>query len=148
MAIAVVPVLDRLLPPLFVGLHALLFSWAAVGLAEWIVVEVPWPAITNPLFPRWLLLPHWLAVLGASALFLLGYTRRWQKTPALLIPAYAFMAAICAVETFFFLTHSLRYVAMVLEYVAYVLILLALYRVPRFVRRFQLLDPGAQAVVT
>jgi hypothetical protein len=144
----VVPVLDRLLPPFFVGLHALLLSWAAVGLAELIVVEVPWPAVTNPLFPRWLLLPHWLAVLGASALFLFGYFLRWQKTPALLIAAYAFMAAICAVETFFFLTHPLRYVAMLLEYLAYVLILLALNRVPSFLRQFQLGEQGAQPVVT
>jgi hypothetical protein len=141
MTIAVLTALNRLLPPLLVALHALLLGWALVGLVEWVLPEVPWPAVSNALFPRWLLLLHWLSVLGASVLFLAGYFLRWQRAPVLLIPAYAFMAAVCAVETFFFLTHPLRYVALVLEYLAYVLIPLALFRLPRFVRHFRLQEP-------
>lgn len=140
MGIGVSVLLDRLLPPFLVGLHAVLLGWAAVGLVEWLASDVPWPAVANELFPRWLLLPHWLAVLGASAVFLVGYVRRWPGTPLLLIPAYGFMAVVCAVETLYFLTHPLRHVAMMLEFAAYVLIPVALYRAPSLVRHFRLAE--------
>lgn len=42
--------------------------------------------------------------------------------------AYAAMAALCAVETFGFLVHDGRFLAMGLEYFAYLAILLFLYR--------------------
>jgi hypothetical protein len=129
---------DRLLPSILLLLHAALFLWAVVGLIEWVLPRVPWRAISNPLFPRWLLLLHWLAVLAASSVFLYGYLRRWPRTPFLLITAYVFMATVCAVETFFFLTHELRFLAMILEFAAYILIPLSLYRVPSLARRFRL----------
>lgn len=131
-------VVDRVLPPVLVLLHAGLFLWASVGLVEWLVPGVAWRPVSNALFPRWLLLLHWLAVLNAAAIFLAGYVRRWPRTPVLLVPAYAFMAGVCTVETVFYLTHPLRYVAMALELAAYVLIPLALCRVPGLARRFGL----------
>jgi hypothetical protein len=129
--------LNRIFPPILVTLHALLLGWAVIGLAEWFLLDLPWPAVSNELLPRWLLLLHWLSVLGASLLFLLGYLLKWKRTPVLMIPAYSLMAIVCTIETIFFLTHPLRYVAMVLEYIAYVAIPFALLRLPSFVRHFQ-----------
>lgn len=127
----------RLLPPLLVLLHAGLLLWALVGLAEWLSPTVPWPGVSNPLFPRWLLLVHWLVVLIASSLFLGGYALRWPRTPVAMVAAYGSMAIVCAIETMGFLTHPLRYLAMALEIAAYLLILVALYRMPVFVARFR-----------
>jgi hypothetical protein len=128
--------LNRLLPASLVVLHLLLLAWAVVGLVEWFLSQVPWPAISNALFPPWLLLLHWLAVLIASSLFLMGYVRRWSRTPELMIPAYAFMAFVCTIETVGFLTHSWRYLAMALELAAYAAIVLSLRRVPALASRF------------
>lgn len=36
-------------------IHIGLGVWAAMGLAEWVGLAVPWPRVSNPLFPRWLL---------------------------------------------------------------------------------------------
>jgi hypothetical protein len=128
--------LNRLLPPLLVLVHAALLVWALVGLIEWFALSVPWPIVSNALFPRWLLLVHWLAVLIASFVFLSGYALRWSDTPRAMAPAYSFMAVVCAIETFGFLTHSLRFVAMAFEYATYVLILIALHLLPGFTARF------------
>lgn len=129
--------LSRLLPPLLLVVHFALLLWALVGLAEWFVASVPWPRLSNVLFPQWLLLWHWLAILAASAIFLGGYFRCWPFTPKAMVPAYAMMAAVCVVETFGFLTHPLRFVAMALEFSAYIGISIALRRVPSFVARFE-----------
>jgi hypothetical protein len=137
------PSADRALTALLLSLHVGLFVWALAGWSEWLLPAVPWPAVSNPLFPRWLLFAHWSAVLLAATLFLGGYRARWRRTPAAMIPAYAFMAAVCLVETFFFLVHPLRFVALALELVAYVAIPVALHRLPSFVARFALRSPAA-----
>lgn len=129
-------ILSRSLPPLLLCLHAALLVWALAGWSEWLMPRVPWPEVSNPLFPRWLLLFHWSAVLIAAVLFLVGYLARWKRTPAAMIGAYACMAAVCVVETFFFLEHPLRFAALLAELTAYLAILLALFRLPSFVARF------------
>lgn len=118
------------------AIHVGLLAWALVGLAEWTMGSVPWPAVSNPLFPRWLLLVHWLSVVAAALALLAGYARRWPGTPTALAAAYLLMAAVCAIETFGYLTHRMRFAAMAAEYAAYVLILLALWRAPALARRF------------
>jgi hypothetical protein len=50
--------------------------------------------------------------------------------------AYAFMAVVCVIETFWFLTGVGRFVAMALEFTAYVGIVVLLRRLPSFVNRF------------
>lgn len=62
-------------PALLVVIHAILFAWAAVGMAEWLLPELPWPLVSNPPFPSWLLLVHWLAVLAGAALSLAATSR-------------------------------------------------------------------------
>lgn len=128
--------LSRCLPPVLVLVHAGLLVWAVAGLAEWLAPQVPWPRVSNGLFPRWLLLLHWIAVLLAAAIFLVGYAVRWRLTPKAMIPAYGLMAVVCVIETFWFLQHPLRFVAMALEFSAYVVIPIALHRVTSLAARF------------
>jgi len=130
------PLLSRSLPLILVLVHVALLLWAVSGLIEWFVPIVPWPRLSNVLFPQWLLLLHWLAVLLAATVLLIGYVTRWPLTPKAMIPAYALMAVVCVIETFWFLTHSLRFVAMALEFCAYIVIPVALHRVPSLVARF------------
>jgi len=129
--------LQRLVAPVLVALHGGLLAWAVVGLAEWLATSVPWAPVSNPLFPRWVLLLHWLAVLGAAGVFLGGYFSRWPGTPYAMIPAYAFMAAVCFIETFWFLEHPYRYHAFVVEIILYIAIPLALFRLPPLAARFR-----------
>lgn len=129
-------ILPRLLLPALLALHSGLLLWALVGLIEWFAPSVPWPALSNPLFPRWLLLLHWMAISIAAAIFLCGFLTRWPHTPNAMIPAYGFMAVVCTVETVWYLEHPLHYLAMVFEFAAYVVIPLAMHHEPRLAARF------------
>ncbi len=57
-------------------IHIGLGVWAVMGLAEWVELAVPWRRVSNPLFPQWLLLLHWLVVASAAVVFIWGYVRR------------------------------------------------------------------------
>lgn len=130
------PVWGKLLGVMLVVVHAGLLVWAVIGMIEWLVPEVPWSRLSNPLFPDWLLLLHWLAILTAAAVFLGGYCTRWSRTPVVLAAAYGTMALVCAVETFGYLNHDLRFVAMAIEYIVYLMIIFAIYRLPGLADRF------------
>lgn len=114
--------LSSLLGPLLLVVHAGLLAWALIGLIEWVLPSVAWQRVSNPLFPRWLLLGHWLAVLVGASVFLVGYLRRWPGTPRAVAAAYVPMAVVCAIETFGYLTHPGRFIAMAAEYTAYLAI--------------------------
>lgn len=118
------------------GVHVALLVWALVGMVELVSARVPWPKVSNVAFPPWLLLVHWLAVLGGSGVFVGGYLARWRHTPGALAIAYALMAAVCVIETFGFLTGTRRFVAMALELSAYLGILWLLRNHATFAQRF------------
>ena len=103
-------------------LHAALLVWALTGLAEWLFGAVPWPEVTNPLFPRPVLLWHWLSVIAASSAFLTGLMLRWPGTPLAVVLGYGAMALVCLVETTQYLVHETRWLAMAAEYAAYLAI--------------------------
>jgi hypothetical protein len=126
--------LDRQLWAVLVAVHAVLGLWAAVGFVEWFWATTPWPRITNPLFPRGVLLLQWGLSLAAAVLFVGGYARRWSRTPTAMAVVYAAMALVCAVETFSYMHGTSRFVAMTAEYVAYAGILIFLHRTPYFRR--------------
>jgi hypothetical protein len=113
---------------LLLGVHAFLGVWGLIGFAEWFSDSTPWPRVSNPLFPRDILLMQWSLVLAASVLFIGGHALRWEHTPAAMACVYAAMAALCAVQTFTWLKGDLRFVAMGAEYAAYAVILLFLFR--------------------
>ncbi|MBX3508084.1 MAG: hypothetical protein KF714_04810 [Parvibaculum sp.] len=114
--------LGRMVLAGLVLLHAGLLVWALMGLAEWIAGEVPWPAVANPLFPRPMLLFHWLSVIAASTAFLAGLTLRWRGTPIAVALGYAAMGLVCLIETMHYLVHDTRWLAMAAEYTAYLAI--------------------------
>jgi hypothetical protein len=121
---------------LLVLVHVLLAVWAVVGLAEMAFAEVPWPRVSNELFPAPVLLAQWLSILVASFFYIAGYLRRWRYTPHAMAFAYAIMATVCAVETFGYMISDTRFLAMALEYLAYALILLFLFKAQAMRRRF------------
>jgi hypothetical protein len=88
---------------------------------------VPWPEYSNPDFSRTLLFFHWTAVLIASTGFLYGFVTRWQLTPKFMLFGYGLMAMICVIETFWYMTGDYKYIAMIIEFAAYFLILLLLH---------------------
>jgi hypothetical protein len=108
--------------------HVVLGLWAMVGFVEWFWATAPWPRITNPLFPRGVLLLQWGLSLAAAALFLGGYALRWSRTPTALAVVYAAMALLCAVQTFHYMHGTTRFVALAVEYMAYAGILIFLHR--------------------
>lgn len=119
--------LSQIFMTLLLIIHIVLLFWAIAGLTEWFTSDTPWERLSNPLFSDELLMVHWLSILIASLVFILGFIFKWRFMPAAMIIAYSLMASVCAVETFFFLEHSSRYWDMVIEYVAYLSIILFLY---------------------
>ncbi|MEX0923267.1 MAG: hypothetical protein WDZ84_10865 [Rhodovibrionaceae bacterium] len=103
-------------------LHLGLGAWGLGGLAEYLLPGLGF-GLQNPLFPAWLQLAHWLAILAGATAFLLGYLALARLLLPMLAAAYLAMAAVCAVETLFFLDGSGRYLAMAAEYAAYLAIL-------------------------
>ncbi|MGE0441552.1 MAG: hypothetical protein AB7L66_05145 [Gemmatimonadales bacterium] len=124
-------------PPLLLAIHIGLLVWAIGGLIEWFVSSPPWPRVSNNAFPSWLLLVHWLAVLNGAATFVVGFLRRWPGTPTAMAIAYSGMAAVCIIETFWFLTGRWKFVAMLLEFAAYIGISIVLRRHPAFTARLR-----------
>lgn len=107
--------------------HLGLFAWAATGMAELLFSRVPWPRISNPLFSDQMLLTQWLLSLAAALIFLLGLALGWRNMPVALAVCYAAMAAVCAYQTFFILENDSRFIAMAVEYAAYVAIVTFLF---------------------
>lgn len=120
--------LPRLFMAALVLVHIGLVVWSVLGLAEMLLPGLGFPKVGNPLFPASVQLAQWLLVLAVASLFILGLAARWRHTPTAMAVGYALMAALCAVETFGFLKHDLRFAAMALEYAAYIVILLFLFR--------------------
>lgn len=117
--------------------HAGLVLWAAVGLIEWRLPTTPWPAISNPKLPPGILLLQWLLVLVTAGIFIAGFVLHWRFTPLAMAVGYAAMASLCGLQTFNYLDHSTKFFDMTLEYAAYLLILLFLFRAPAARRRFR-----------
>ena len=126
----------RLAGAVLVAVHVYLVLWAMVGTIELFVEPVPWPRVTNPLFPTPILIMHWLLVAAAGSTFLIAYLGRWRYTPEAMVVAYLGLAIWCAIETFGYLRHETKFVDMGLEYVTYGAILALLFRARYMRRRF------------
>ena len=122
----------RIILYVLVVVHLFLGLWALAGWIEWFVPDVFWARISNPLFDKTMLFIHWSAILVASLLFLISFILRSKYVPVLMTIIYSIMALLCAVQTFFYLESESRYLAMVLEYAAYGLILFLLWRITFF----------------
>ena len=112
--------------------HIYLLLWGLVGFAEWFLPHVPWERVSNPDFPRWVLLLHWTAIVTGGATFILSFALQWSKIPQAMTVAYGFMAVVCAIETFGYMTSEFKYLAMAAEYITYTGILAVLYRASFF----------------
>ena len=124
--------LERLVASALLAIHAFLLAWGLVGFVEWFSASVPWARVSNPLFPPTILLLQWTLVVIAGGVFLGGFASRWRHLPIAMAGIYAAMAMLCAVETFGYMVSDTRFVAMALEYAAYLAILVYLDRSPRF----------------
>ena len=118
----------RLIGAALVLVHLLVGGWAVVGLVELVEPSPPWPRLSNPELPRAVLLVHWPLMLVAAVVFVGGYLRRWRGAPAAVAVAYGCLAAMCAVETFVFLSGPGRFASMAIEYASYATILVLLFR--------------------
>lgn len=107
-------------------IHIFLWIWSVGGMFEWLLPAVPWMAYSNDEFPRLLLFFHWSVVIFASTGFLYGYFTRWHATPDFMIIGYGLMAVICVIETFGYMTNETKYLAMGLEFTAYIIIIFIL----------------------
>lgn len=125
------PRLVRAITALLVLVHVGLGAWAAVGLAELVLPQVPWARISNPLFSPAMLLWQWALVATAATVFIAGTLRRWPRLPLAMLGIYGVMALTCAYQTFFILTDDGRFVAMGIEYAEYAVILVFLFAARR-----------------
>jgi hypothetical protein len=132
----------RILGAALVLVHLVVGGWATVGLVELLEPQPPWPPLSNPDLPRVVLLVHWPLMLVAAAVFLGGYVRRWRHTPTAVAVVYTGLAAMCAVETFAFLTAPGRFASMAIEYATYATIIVLLFRT-RVHARFATTPVGA-----
>ncbi|MCI0707289.1 MAG: hypothetical protein L0Y80_07395 [Ignavibacteriae bacterium] len=112
--------------------HVFLGVWAIAGWIEWFSPTVPWNRLSNPAFDQPMLFVHWSAILAASVAFLWGFSTRSRRLPLAMTVIYIAMAAICAVQTFWYMETDTKYSAMALEYAEYSIILLLLWRVKFF----------------
>lgn len=104
--------------------HAGLVLWALVGFVELVVAEPPWPRLSNPRFPDWMLFAQWLAVLAGGLAFCLGLLTRWPGTPGAMTWLYGLMAAICLIQNASgMLVHEGHWRQLGLEYAVYAAIL-------------------------
>lgn len=108
-------------------INLFLWSWSMGGMLEWLLPEVPWRPYSNPDFPKGILFFHWTAVIVASSGFLYGYFSRWKFTPNFMFLGFGLMASMCVIETFGYMTSETKYVAMGLEFAAYIVILFILH---------------------
>lgn len=111
--------------------HLLLVLWGVLGFVEYFFPAVPWISLQNPAFPAGMQFLHWLAILSGGSVFLIGYVTHWKHTAFAMALVYTMMATLCAVQTLDLMTNPGRYLAMVLEYIAYVSIALFLFRSER-----------------
>lgn len=116
--------------------HLMLGLWSLGGFFEMIFEHVPWTPFTNPLFPNWLLLIHWGSILFASTIFCFGLMTHWSRTPSFMLLAYLLMALVCVIETFGYMTNESKYFAMTAEFIAYISILLLLFKSNYFTEYF------------
>jgi hypothetical protein len=117
----------RFVGSVLVLVHLVVGGWAVVGLVELVELSPPWPRLSNPELPPAVLLVHWPLMLVAAVVFVGGYWRRWRAAPTAVAVAYGCLAAVCAVETFAFLTDSGRFASMAIEYATYATILVLLF---------------------
>lgn len=117
----------RSITVLLVLVHVGLGVWAAAGLAELALPQVPWARISNPMFSRAMLLWQWALVATAATVFIAGTRRRSPRLPEAMLVVYGAMALTCAYQTFFILTNAGRFTAMAVEYLEYTAILVFLF---------------------
>jgi hypothetical protein len=134
-------IVARIIAWFLLVVHAGLGVWAITGSIELTGASVPWPSVTNPELPRWLLWLRWPLIGAAAIAFIGGYFARWRFTPWAMLAIYAGMAAMCAYETFFVLTNPSRYRAMALEYTEYAAILAFLFLSSHMQQRFSPMQP-------
>ncbi len=126
-------------------LHAGLLGWAAVGVIEMIAPRVPWPRVSNPLFPPLVLALQWATTAAGALTLLIGWVRRWPLTPLALAGAYSAMAMVCAWQTFALLVHPERFREMATEYVTYVAVIVYLLWSPLVSQRLRRSAPPPAA---
>lgn len=113
-----------------------LLIWGVLGMFEYVTdipVVVP---LQHPAYPAGLQFLQWILLIIFGASFLIGYATRWPHTSLAVIVTFEMLAAMCFIQTFDFLTSDFRYVAFVLECLAYVTIATYLLRSKRMRLRF------------
>jgi hypothetical protein len=128
--------LARLIMVVLLAVHAGLVLWGLAGFAELTDMVLPWPRMSNPLFPVSMLVVQWVLVAVAGGVFIVGVLTRWPRLPMAMTVIYGAMAAVCAFQTLTILRHDSRFLDMGLEYLTYAAILVFLYRAPLSRRYF------------
>lgn len=113
---------------ILLSVHLFLVVWAVAGIFEMATGYAVWEGAISPGFPDWMLWLQWPPILLTGLAFVAGYALRWPQMPQAVIAGYAVLAALCAYQTFFLLTHDTRFLAMAAEYAAYIAIGLFLLR--------------------
>ncbi|MEM7302043.1 MAG: hypothetical protein AAF468_13245 [Pseudomonadota bacterium] len=130
---------DRLMPALLLTISAILAIWGAAGLIEYFVPSAMF-RLQNEKFPPGLQFLHFLSILIAGSVFIIGYIRRWPPTPFVTVTMYAVMATLCFIETVDFEAFGgghTRYIPMVAEFFAYFCFSAYLLRSQKMRQRFQ-----------
>lgn len=109
--------------------------WGSLGLIEYLF-GVSFIPLQNTAFPRGVQLLHWIGITATGWIYIAGYFARWSLTPFAMVVAYAVLATLCFIETIDFLTNRGRYLAMALEYAAYIGISFFLFRSRRMQSHF------------
>jgi len=119
-----------------IAIAAFLLVWGVLGMFEYVTGTPAVVLLQHPAYPAGLQFLQWTLLIAFGASFLIGYATRWPYTPLAVIVTFAMLAAMCFIQTFDFLTNDFRYLAFVMECIAYVVISIYLLRSERMRLRF------------
>jgi len=125
----------KALVAVFLGVHGGAAAVAAVGLLEWLLLDMPWLRLSDWRYADAIDFLQLPLLLGIGGVFLVGYLRRWRHLPAAMAIAYTLFAATRVIQTFGYLNHESRVREMAIECVAYLVILVFLFRADVVQRR-------------
>ncbi len=115
---------------------SIMLGWGVLGFIEYFTGVTPPFPLQYAIFPSGIQFIHWLLITLSGSVLLIGYAVRWRYTPLAMIPIFAALATLCAVETFDFMQNPSRYWDLVRECAYYVLISIYLLRSKRMRARF------------
>lgn len=111
--------------------------WGTAGFIEYFTGQQIIIPLQNPNFPMGTQFIHWFLITLKGFVFLIGYLKRWQYTPHVMVLLYACLATMCFIQTIDFMTREDRYTSYATELISYTIASLYLFKSKRMQKHFK-----------